>query len=403
MEWDTVNKKFILFTSNNFPIGGPGATYINLFCKGVKENAGEIDVYLFKGHIYKDYRNNKGRKNITDYGVKYTYLGFANRSKNKILKIVEDSFSILRTFGLMFKFLLKRKRIIIFVYSNGLPFNVPVYLISKLFRIKIISFVPEFIENEEVKKLNVFQRLMSYSFLINYNFINKLSDKLIVFSAFLKNEYIKKGYDKKNVIIQPNLTELSKWYIPDKEIQFTIGYAGTPSKKDGIIDLLSAVKLLKEKGKIISVLIVGDSIDKESLIPYFQQKCEDFNITCQITFTGLVPQKQVKDYLNSCQILAITRPNTKQTKAGFPTKLGEYMACKKVVLATKFGDIERYFTDKKEIVLAEPGDPFSIAENILWILNNSEKSKIIAKNGFDKANEVLNYQTGVKKIMNFLN
>ena len=79
------------------------------------------------------------------------------------------------------------------------------------------------------------------------------------------------------------------------------------------------------------------------------------------------------------------------------------MACKKVVLATRFGDIENYFTDKLEIVLAEPGNPSSIAENILWILNNLEKSTIVANNGFEKANELLNYNTGVKRIMNFLN
>jgi glycosyltransferase involved in cell wall biosynthesis len=79
------------------------------------------------------------------------------------------------------------------------------------------------------------------------------------------------------------------------------------------------------------------------------------------------------------------------------------MACKKVVLATKFGDIENYFNDKSEIVLAEPSNPSSIAENILWILNNSEKSITIAKNGFEKANMVLDYNIGVKRIMNFLN
>ncbi len=403
IERNNMIKEFILFTSNNFPTGGPGATYVNLFCKGVKENAGKITVYLFKGHIYKDHKKNKNRKNITDYGVQYTNLGFANRSQNKILKIIEDSLSILRTFGLMFMIFFKRKRVIILVYSNGLPFNIPVYFLSKLFRIEIVSFVPEFIETEEIKKMNLFQKLMSYSFVINYNFLNKLSNKLIVFSSFLYSEFIEKGFDKRNIIIQPNLTEMSGWYNADKKVQFTIGYAGTPSKKDGIIDLIYAVKLLKERGKIINVLIVGDEINNESLIPYFQQKCKDFNIIDQIIFTGLVSQKQVKDYLNSCQILAITRPNTKQTQAGFQTKLGEYMACKKVVLATKFGDIEQYFTDKKNIILAECDNPISIAENILWILNNHEKSEIIAENGYKKANEILDYKTGVKKIMEYLN
>jgi glycosyltransferase involved in cell wall biosynthesis len=402
VERDKSIKEFILFTSCNFPVGGPGATYVDLFCKGVRENAGKISVYLFKGYTYKEYKKNKNRKNHTDYGVRYTYLGFSNRSENIVLKISEDIFSILRTFGLMCRLIFKRKRIIILVYSNGLLFNAPVYFFSKIFGIKIISFVPEYLENENFKNQNFVQKLISYSFLINYNFLNTISDKLIVFSNFLRNEYINKNYRDKDIIVQPNLTQLKGWYAPQK-IQYTIGYAGTPSKKDGIIDLIHAVKLLKEKGCLISVIIVGDSTNKDSLIPYFQKKCEELNISQQITFTGLVPQVEVKDYLNRCQILSVTRPDTKQTKAGFPTKLGEYMACKKIVLATKFGDIQEYFTDRENIILAEPDNPISIAENILWILNNSEKAEVIAKNGFKKANEVLNYTLGVKKIMNALN
>jgi glycosyltransferase involved in cell wall biosynthesis len=262
--------------------------------------------------------------------------------------------------------------------------------------------VPEYLENEELKSLNLIQRLVSYSFLINYNILNKVSNKLIVFSNFLKTEYINKGFDSKNIIVQPNLTDLSGWYSPQK-VEYLIGYAGTPSIKDGIIDLLYAVKLLKEKECFIKTLIVGDSTSSASLIPYFKKKCEEFDIIQQVTFTGLVSHEKIKEYLNRCQILAVTRPDTKQTRAGFPTKLGEYMACKKVVLATKFGDIENYFNDKSEIVLAEPSNPSSIAENILWILNNSEKSITIAKNGFEKANMVLDYNIGVKRIMNFLN
>ncbi len=394
-----MTQEYILFTSNNFPSGGPGATYINLFCKGVTENSGKIKVYLFKGHIYKDYKKNKSRKNITEYGVRYTNLGFANRPENKILKIIEDLLSIVRTFLLMLALLFKRKKIVILVYSNGLPFNVPVYFFSKLFKIKLISFVPEFLESKEIIKLGFFQKISIYSFLINYNFLNKLSDKLIVFSTFLKNEYIKKGYKEKNIIVQPNLTEINGWYIPNQKNSYTLGYAGTPSKKDGIIDLLKAVKLLNEKKIAVSVLVVGDSISKESLIPYFKKKCKEYDIDKLVTFVGLIPQQLVKTYLNTCQILTITRPNTKQTQAGFPTKLGEYLACKKNVLATKFGDIEQYFTDKKDIVLAECDNAASIAENILWILDNPEKSAEIANNGFNTANEILNYQSGVKKIL----
>lgn len=403
MERNPIKKEYILFTSNNFPTGGPGATYVNLFCKGVKENGGQIRVYLFKGHTYKGYKNDSGRKNRTEYGVNYIYLGFANRPNQKVLKVLEDTLSILRTTCLMLILIPKIKKTTILVYSDEFLLNIPVYLFSKFFGIQLVSFVPESYENEEVNKMGIIELIKWKLFYLNYTFLNKLPDKLIVFSAFLKNIYIRKGYNQDDIIIHPNLTDLKEWYLPDQDIQYTIGYAGTPSKKDGIIDLLYAIKLLKEKKISIKALIIGDSINNESLIPNFQRKCTELCIQSQVFFAGLVPQHQVKEYLNKCLILAITRPITIQTKAGFPTKLGEYMACKKVVLATKVGDVEEYFTDKTDIVLAEPDNPVSIATNIEWILNNSEKSRMIAENGFKTANELLDYQKGTIKIMNFLN
>lgn len=402
MEKKEIHKKFILFTSNNFPKGGPGATYINLFCKGVTENNEKISVYLFKGYTFKNDKVKRQRKNKTEYGVNYTNLGFANRPENKILKIVEDIFSFLHVTVLMLTLFRKRKKIIIFLYSDNFISNLPISLISRLYGISLVTFVPEFYDREESKKLGIINFVVWNLYFLNYNYLNKYSNKLIVFSSFLKNAYLEKGYKEKNIIIQPNLTDLNNSYLPDQPIQYTIGYAGTPSRKDGIFDLISALKILKDRGSILKTIIIGDSIGKESYLPELIEYSKSLGVFEQILFKGLIPQSQVKNYLNCCKILAITRPDNNQTRAGFPTKLGEYMGCKRIVLATRFGDIEKYFTNKVDIVLAEPGNPDSIAENIMWILKNDEEGIRIAQKGSEKANEVLDYKKGVKKILTSL-
>ena len=403
MERGKVNKMFILFTSTNFPTGGAAATYLNLFCKGVKENGGEIKVYLFKGYVHKDQENKKGRKNRTDGGVSYTYQGFSNRPKKRILKFIEDVLAIFRTTVLMLKIVINKKNKTILVYSDEFFSNLPIYLLSELFRIKLVSFVPEFYDKDELKKMGLINKIKWNLFLLNFNFLNKLSDKLIVFSTFLKNEYVVRGYNPDNIFVQPNLTDLDEWNLPYSPTEYTVGYAGIPSRKDGVSDLITSINLLKQKRVIVNALIIGDSWGNESYLTELKSLCVKLDITNQISFTGLVPKREVKYLLNKCQILTLTRPNTKQTRAGFPTKLGEYLACRKVVLATRFGDIEEYFTDKKNIVLAEAGDPSSIADGILWILNNSEQLEILLENGFETANNIFDYHKGVKKIMHFLN
>jgi glycosyltransferase involved in cell wall biosynthesis len=107
--------------------------------------------------------------------------------------------------------------------------------------------------------------------------------------------------------------------------------------------------------------------------------------------------------LSECRILAITRPSTIQTKAGFPTKLGEYYATGRPVLATNFGDMTKYFTDREEIVMAECGDPESIANKILWMLQNSEEVDKISVKGYEKAKKLLEYKNSVSRMIELIN
>ncbi len=120
-------------------------------------------------------------------------------------------------------------------------------------------------------------------------------------------------------------------------------------------------------------------------------------------FTGLVNSSSVKQHLSECKFLAITRPSTVQTKAGFPTKLGEYFATRRPILSTNFGDIERYFEGGVDLVIAETGNPESIAAKIKWMLRNNDALELISQTGYLKAKRLLDYQSAIKRIIEFIN
>jgi glycosyltransferase involved in cell wall biosynthesis len=110
----------------------------------------------------------------------------------------------------------------------------------------------------------------------------------------------------------------------------------------------------------------------------------------------------VKQHLSECKILAITRPSTLQTKAGFPTKLGEYFATGRPVLATNFGDMEEYFKDGSDIIMAECGDSEAIAKKIKWMIENNRDLEIISKRGYKTAHDLLEYKNSVNRMIGFL-
>jgi len=90
-------------------------------------------------------------------------------------------------------------------------------------------------------------------------------------------------------------------------------------------------------------------------------------------------------------------------KSRLSTKLGEYFATQRPILSTDFGDIERYFDNGSDLVIAKTGNPESIAAGIKWILGNDEAVEQMSRTGYIKAKKLLDYQTAMKRIIEFIN
>ena len=399
MARDKIKKDYILITSSNFPFGGAGANYLNLFCRGLKENQKNISVWLLKGFAFGPHKTNDTRKNIFLEEIPYTYLSSPQRPISKFKKIKKDIVSLTRLVIYLASLLKRRHSTSILIYNNELLFNIPIFIISKLLGIKIITFVPEFYDRSSFEG-SFLKKLSWYGFLINFNYLNRKSHRLILFSYFLKEIYLNHGVKETKIIVQPNLTDFDFWQTDEGEIKYTLGYSGTPSLKDGLFDLLTAISRLKAENKHITLLIIGDSTFGRSLIPDLQILCESLNISELVTFTGLMDIEQVKKLLSQCKILTLTRPNIIQTQAGFPTKLGEYFASGKQILVTNFGDISRYFIPMKEIVTAECSNINDISDKLKWMLQHPEESEQIRKAGYLKAKQLLSYKESLDRIIN---
>ena len=401
MDSATIKQKYVLITSMNFPSGGAPATYLNLFCRGLKLEGHCISVFLLKGNAFGNYIYNGPRTNFTREGIPYTYLGFKQRPVNQFLKIVEEFVSVFRLIGLLFTFINKRRTLNLLVYNSEVQYNIPIHLIAKLSGIKVTKFVSEIIDKSEFTG-SIFRRIKGLGDNFNFKYLNTVSDKLIVFSHYLKDEYIRLGYSEKNIIVQPNLTDFEYWKPDTAQVNYTLGYSGTPSIKDGLYDLFKSISLVEDKNIVVTLLVVGDSPYGKSRIPALKAECSRLGITERVFFTGLVDSLKVKQYLSECKILCITRPSITQTRAGFPTKIGEYYAIKKPILATDFGDLKKYFTDGSDLIMAECGNPESIAQKIIWMLQHSSELESITLSGYEKAVHLLEFKRSVKRIADFL-
>jgi len=395
-------RDFILITSQNFPVGGAGATYLNLFCRGLHLNGYSVHVMLLKGFAFGNFKYKGPRKNVTEYGVPYSYLGLTERPGNQLLKLTDEFISIFRLIFLLFSLSGKKKKVTLLIFNSEIQSNIMIHCLAGLFRIRLVKFVAECIDRSQFKG-SILRQIKWYGFQFNFRYLTRKSDKLIVFSFFLRDEYIKMGFDDRKIIVQPNLTDFSFWSSDNKDIKYTIGYSGAPYLKDGLLDLFQAISILQDEGISTKLLVIGDSTFGKSLIPVLRDQCSNLNINEKVKFTGLVDSSMVKEHLSECRLLAITRPSTIQTRAGFPTKLGEYFATARPILSTNFGDIERYFKNEVDLVIAEAGNPASIASKIKWMIQNSEATDLISRTGYIRAKELLDFPMAIKRIIEFIN
>ena len=395
----------LLITASNFPFGGASANVLRLLTTGFVKTNRKVDVLLQRGKQFGK-TDNTDKRTENYKGVSYTYCGYLSRPANYFKKFIDTLAGIFIPPIIVAIKKLKNKVDCVLVYNGRAYESVVLLVICKILRITIINYVVEWFDKETVApRWWKFPKWWDFLFLMT--FLNKCFSGLVVTSQYLKKYYVKKGVKSDNILIQPNLLDISMFenhgkLIPNREKKARIGYCGTPTRKDGINDLFLSFQIVQKMYADSELIIIGDSTDKSSLIPKLEEKAIELGIFEKVKFTGLVGHKEIPMLLNSCDILVLARPSGKFAEAGFPTKLGEYMACQKPVVITKVGDIPLYLKDKANAMLAEPDNPISVASKINYLIENPEKAKEIGENGCLWANNKLDYVKSTQVIGKFL-
>jgi glycosyltransferase involved in cell wall biosynthesis len=399
-------RKIVLITSR-FPYGGASANLLRYFTMALAIENNDVEVILPTGCYY----GNKIDVNEKKYGeiesIKYRHLGFINHPKNYIGKILDNLLGLILPFFFLLNKTVKKDLDTIIVYDT-FWFSMLSYLIIKMIlRKELVVILPEFYEKPKSKFISL-SLLNWYSFHLSIKFLVRHADKFIVLSSYLNEYLITRLKKPKDILIMPNLNDPKRFEISDiipfKPGKITIGYVGTPTKKDGILDLIKSFGVLNKTCKETHLLIIGDITNGNSIIKDLKNYATKVGAKedC-ITFTGLKSHTQIPELLLSCQILALTRPNGIFAEAGFPTKLGEYFSCKKPVLITRVGDIPKYFKDEDQVILAEPENIQSIVDGFKKIITDKILSDHLSISGYEWMDENLNYINQSKRISEFIN
>ncbi len=395
----------IVLITSSFPYGGASANLLRYFTYCLEESGFNIEVFLPTGAYYGKKVDQFSKRQGKINGVKYTRLGFIHHPVNYFGKFLDIVLGMILSFFYLLNRKLSKKIDMFIVYNVRFTSFILYLIIKNIIGIKLLVILPEFYEKPQ-KKISL-AMLKWYDFYYGIKILVRYADLFIVLSSYLKKYLVSKDVPINDIFIMPNLCEPNRFNIQKvesfKKDFITIGYVGTPTRKDGILDLINSFSIINKKYPNTHLLVIGDITNRKTMIPQLRQYAYNLGIKeSYITFKGLTSNTEIPKLLLSCQILSLTRPNGISAEAGFPTKLGEYFACKKPVVITRVGDMRDYFYDKKEVVFAEPENINSIVEAFEFLIKNPKKANEIGLSGYKWMDKNLNYQNQSNRIRDFI-
>jgi len=121
----------------------------------------------------------------------------------------------------------------------------------------------------------------------------------------------------------------------------------------------------------------------------------------RIFWQGEVSRNTIPALLQHAELLVLPRPDSKQAQGGFPTKLGEYLASGKPVVATRVGELPRYLEDGESVFFCQPGSTDSLTDALNRALSSPSLMRQVGLNGREVAKKHFNKNIQSKLLKEF--
>ena len=165
-------------------------------------------------------------------------------------------------------------------------------------------------------------------------------------------------------------------------------FLGVLTQRKGVADLLNAVRMLADSGRIgkMHFTIAGSGKDEEKL----KKQADELGINNYVSFVGWISGERKKELLQQSRIMVLPSYNE-----GLPISILEALSYGMPVAATDVGDIPSAVEDKVNGRLFKPGDIEAMAEALTYTASEENYGRLSAqarKTAEDRFSEEQFYQ-----------
>ena len=197
--------------------------------------------------------------------------------------------------------------------------------------------------------------------------------RIFVVSEVERENLLKAGVASEKIVVNPNGVDTETFRpgiggrdvrqsLHVEETEILVGFIGTFGPWHGVVELARAITMTPADAHL-KFMLVGTGKLREEV----ERIVEEGKAGTRVIFTGPVEHASVPRMLDACDILVSPHVPLADGSPffGSPTKLFEYMAMGKGIVASRLGQIGEVLLDEKTALLVEPGNVKELSEGIL--------------------------------------
>ena len=211
------------------------------------------------------------------------------------------------------------------------------------------------------------------------------ADLVYTISDAMRDEITSRGVPADKVYVVPNVVDTQRFKPRPANMElkkalgldglFVLGYISNLGKREGIDNLIRAVKILREHHPGVGGLVVGDGPERDALT----ELVASLDLEGCVTITGHVDNSKIEDYYSIIDLFVIPRIDDLASRYVVPLKPLEAMAMQRPIVAADLPALRELLGNGERGLLFPPGDPRALAEVASrMIAQESERAKMAA-------------------------
>lgn len=185
-----------------------------------------------------------------------------------------------------------------------------------------------------------------------------------------------------------------------KTKQFDVVYRGGLSVRAGTLVLLEAMRLLADRGKPASLLLIGyfdDAVFENGL----RERVRELGPSVNVELRGRMKHEDMAEALSQARVGVSPLQDIPKFRLNIPVKVFEYWACGLPVVASDLPPIRPFFKNVGGGFTYQPGDAAELARSIGWLLDHPNAAVQMGRNGRLAVEQRFNNQGEVHKLREF--